>query len=432
MMTKRKAPLRNPRRSQEEIRRAERRGLPGTYAQGGGLYRKIDPQGRTRWVFRWRDRLPPVNAETATGKKAQHVLREKSIGPESRVSRRDAVRIARQYATEVAEGRDPIEEEHERKAAAAIKRARSVTFGRCCDEYIAAHRAGWRNAKHAQQWHNTLHQYCADLLDLPVSAVDTGLVMHCIEPEWSAKNETMSRVRSRIENVLDYAITREYRPGPNPAVWRGHLDKLLPPPSKVQRVEHHRALPYAEIGDFMTELRAVPTMAAKAMEFQILTCVRPGEACGVQWPEIDLQRATWTIPGDRMKAGKEHRVPLSGRAVAILAALPHGTDENVFFGQRLHTHIGIAATAKLLRELRPEVHQHGFRSTFRDWCGEQTAYAHDVVEMALAHRVGTATEVAYRRTDLFDKRRKLMEAWAQFCATPSAKGNVIPMQRERA
>ena len=299
-----------------------------------------------------------------------------------------------------------------------------MTFDGCAKAYIAAHEAAWRNPKHRQQWTNTLATYVSPVIgQLPVAAVDTGLVLKVVEPIWSKKPETASRVRGRIEVVLDWAKVRGYRDGENPARWRGHLDHLLPAKSKVRKVEHHAALPYAQVGAFMVGLREQPGIGARALEFLILTATRTGETLGAIWNEVDIAARLWTIPAARMKAGKDHRVPLSDAALTVLKqmhAIRHS--DYVFPGGRDRRPLSEMALLMLLRRMeRGNVTAHGFRSTFRDWAAERTSSPREVAEAALAHAIPDAVEAAYRRGDLFDKRRKLMAAWAEYCAKRPAR-----------
>ena len=267
---------------------------------------------------------------------------------------------------------------------------------------------------------------------LPVAVVDTAFVMRVIEPIWKEKTETANRVRGRIEAVLAWATVRGFRTGDNPARWKGHLDHLLPARTKVRKVEHHAALPYDEMPEFMVELRAREGMSARALEFVILTAARTGEVIGAIWAEVDLRAMVWTVPGTRMKSGRDHRVPLSNRAVEILAALPHEKkNEHVFIGARRGSPLSNMAMLQLMRDLRPGFVPHGFRSTFRDWCAERTNFPREVAEAALAHVVGDATERAYRRGDALEKRRALMDAWSRYCCSPPVKGEVLPLRRGR-
>jgi integrase len=309
------------------------------------------------------------------------------------------------------------------------------TFKATALAYIAAHRAGWRNAKHAQQWENTLETYAYPVFgDKHVRDVSKGDVLTVIEPLWSTKNETAVRVRSRIELVLAYAVQREYRPeGPNPARWRGNLDMALPAARKVANVEHFEAVPIDEAHAFMERLKVAAGMGARALEFAILTASRTGAVRAATWEEIDLATAVWTVPGPKMKSGRPHRVPLSPRAVELLQALPRfevaeGEPDLVFPGTKGKPLSDMSLTA-VMRRMGMSAVPHGFRSTFSDWCAERTATPAEVREMALAHAVGDKTEEAYRRGDLFEKRRELMTLWAKFLATPPPAGNVVAMNR---
>jgi integrase len=303
-----------------------------------------------------------------------------------------------------------------------------MTFREGAETYIAAHKAGWKNPKHAAQWPATLATYVYPVFgDLPVQAIDTGLVMKALEPIWTAKPETATRVRGRIESVIDWATARGYRQGENPARWRGHLENLFPKKSKVRRVEHHPALPYDEIGAFTASLRGQGGIGARALEFLILTAARTGEVIGARWDEFDLAQKVWTVPAERMKAGKEHRVPLSAPALAIVEAMRETREsEFVFPGGKRGKPLSNMAMLKLLKRMgRDDLTAHGFRSSFRDWAAESTGFPSEVVEMALAHMVGDKVEAAYRRGDLFAKRRQLMEAWARYCEARRVSGDVV-------
>jgi integrase len=297
------------------------------------------------------------------------------------------------------------------------------------ETYTAPHKAGWRNEKHKYQWPATLQAYAYPVIGaLPVQAVDTALVLRVLEAIWTSKSEAASRVRQRIENVLDFAKVRGYREGENPARWRGHLDKLLPARSRVRQVEHLAALPYPHLPDFLASLRQRDAVAARALEFLILTAARTGEVIGARWSEIDLLDKTWTIPADRMKARREHRVPLSARAIAILQdvqAAGQIVDEDayVFPGPRVGKPLSNMAFLMLLRRMQiDDLTVHGFRATFKTWASERTSFQNEIVEAALAHIVGDKVEQAYRRGDMFEKRRRLMQQWATFCtSTPIRK-----------
>jgi integrase len=302
-----------------------------------------------------------------------------------------------------------------------------MSFDECATAYIAAHRAGWRNIKHASQWTNTVTTYCSPIFGkLPVQLVDVGLVMKAIEPLWTTKPETAGRVRGRIERILDWAKVRGYRDGDNPARWRGHLDHLLPARSKVSRVKHHAALPYAEIPIFVAQLKSRDAVAARALELAILTATRTGEVIGAKWSEFDLQGRTWTIPAERMKGGREHRIPLSDAAMDVLELVSNPRlNECVFPGGQRTTLSNMALLMLLRRMDRTDITAHGFRSTFRDWVEEQTDTPRAVAEMALSHTIGNAVEAAYRRGDLFEKRRILMSKWANYCTTPRTGARIV-------
>jgi integrase len=320
------------------------------------------------------------------------------------------------------EGIDPIDARKAARADAALEAAKALTFKHAATAYIASHRAGWRNAKHAAQWESTLASYVEPVFgSVSVQAIDTGLVLKALEPIWKSKPETASRVRGRVEAILDWAKVRGYRDGDNPARWRGHLDKLLPKRSRVRAVKHHAALPYAELPDFLAALRAQDGIAARALEFTILTAARTGEAIGTKPEEIDTGDKVWTVPAERMKAKKEHRVPLSARVLAIVDEMNENrpaSNEFLFPGGKRGKPLSNMAMTTVLRRMgRGDLTVHGFRSTFRDWAAERTGYPREVVEMALAHAIGDKVEAAYRRGDLFEKRRRLMAEWARYCGT---------------
>jgi integrase len=321
------------------------------------------------------------------------------------------------------DGIDPLEDRKAKKAARALTAAKSMTFRECAEAFIAANEGAWKNAKHAAQWISTLVAYVYPKIgNLPVAAIDTGLVLKCVEPIWRDKTETASRVRGRIESILDWATVRKYRQGDNPARWTGHLEHVLPSKGKLAKVNHHAALPYAELPAFMVALRQREGVAARALEATVLTVSRTGEIIGGRWDEIDLDAKVWTIPAGRMKGDREHKVPLSERAIELLQTLP--TEEgnpHVFIGPRPGSGLSnMSMTAVLRRMGYGHVTVHGFRSSFRDWAAERTNYPNHVVEMALAHAIGDKVEASYRRGDLLAKRRQLMEAWAKYCTSPPA------------
>ncbi len=403
--------------------KAEKATNPGLLHDGGGLYLQITKAkagGATKsWLFRYK---------TAAGSS-----RWMGLGSLVDVSLAEARQKAGGARKLREQGVDPVEQRKAQRAQERLADAKSMTFDQCRDAYIAAHRAGWRNPKHRQQWTNTLATYVTPVFGrLPAQTIDVGLVMKVLEPIWSTKPETAGRVRGRIESILDWAKVRGYRAGENPARWRGHLDHLLPARAKVRKVKHHAALSYGEIGTFMTELRERGGVAAKALEFLILTAARTGEVTGATWSEIDLKARLWVIPGDRMKGGREHRVPLNAPAMAVLRHM--GTirqGDHIFPGDRRNMLSNMAMDMLLRRMGRDDVTVHGFRSTFRDWCGEATSFQREIAEAALAHVVGDETERAYRRGDALEKRRRLMDAWAEFCAKAPVTGTVVPLRSVR-
>jgi integrase len=386
------------------------------HTDGGGLYLQVTKGGARTWIYRFM-----LNRRA----------REMGLGPLHTVSLAEAREKARECRKLRLEGIDPIEARKAKRAEERLAEATAMTFQECAEAYIAAHKAGWKSPKHAKQWPSTLETYVYPVFGaLPVQAVDVGLIMKALEPIWQSKPETASRVRGRIEAVLDWATARGYRKGENPARWRGHLDKLLPARAKVRKVEHHAALPYPEVGEFIAALRGQGGVAARALEFLILTTARTGEVIGARWDEFDPGAKMWTVPAERMKAGKEHRVPLSGRALAIIEEMKAARVNDhpfVFPGGRQGRPLSNMAMLQLLRRMgRHGLTAHGFRSTFRDWAAEQTHFPTEVAEMALAHTVSDKVEAAYRRGDLVQKRRELMEAWARYCETRPG-GNIIPL-----
>ena len=402
--------------------RVDRLRAPGHYPDGNGLYLQISEAGTKSWCYRF----------TLAGR-----TREMGLGPYPAVTLADARKQAAEARRLKAAGIDPIDQRKVRLDALKAERARRITFDEAAKRYISAHASGWRNLKHAAQWRATLETYASPVFGAsPVEAVDTAQVLKALEPIWTTKSETASRVRGRIEAVLDWATTRGYRAGPNPARWKGHLDKLLPRRSKVRRVMHHAALPYAEIPAFMAMLRQQEGTAARALEFLIYTATRTSEAIGAAWDEIDFDNATWCIPSHRIKAGREHRVPLSPPALALLRAQQKVQREAdycgpfLFPGDKPGRPLSSMAMLMLLRRMgRDDITVHGFRSTFRDWAAERTNYPREVAEQALAHAISNKVEAAYRRSDLFDKRRRLMADWARFCTTASKTGAVVPLRR---
>ena len=323
------------------------------------------------------------------------------------------------YKAQLFDGIDPFEAREQSALANVEVEEPTVTFRLCAEAYHAAHKDGWRNTKHANQWINTLKTHVFPFIgDLAVNAIDANCVVRALEPIWKSKTETATRVRGRIETVLDWAKVKGYRVGENPARWTGHLENLLVKPSKVRKVEHHAALPFAEIGDFVARLKGQDGIAQLALEFTILVAARTSEVLNMTWQEVNLPAKIWTVPPERMKAHREHRVPLSDRACQILSLMEESAEyEYVFPGRKVGKPLSNMALLALLRRMgRGDLTVHGFRSTFRDWAGECTSHAREVAEMALAHVRSDKTEAAYARGDLFEKRRRLMAEWADYCS----------------
>jgi integrase len=401
-------------RNKLTVRTAATLSMPGKHSDGGGLYLRIDGEAgsiRRRWMMRfvWRNRT-----------------REMGLGGYPLVSLADA-RKARDVAEQlVRAGQDPIAVRVEAERANRAK----PTFGEIADALIEAKGPEWRNEKHRAQWRMTLKVYAAPLRSRPVEEIDTAAVLSVLQPIWKTKPETASRLRGRLETVIDAARAKGHVPAnnANPARWRGHLDKLLPKRSTLSR-GHHAALPYIEMPAFIADLRARAATAALALEFCILTASRSGEDYGARWNEVDLANKLWTVPAARMKAGREHRIPLSGRALSILRHLHEArTDEFVFPGQKANNPLSNMAMEMMLRRMKMRVTVHGFRSAFRDWAGNETIFARELAEAALAHMIGDKSEQAYRRGDALEKRRALMDAWSQFCE-PRVEGNPVASDR---
>ncbi|MBI3041472.1 MAG: integrase arm-type DNA-binding domain-containing protein [Betaproteobacteria bacterium] len=389
---------------------------PGLYCDGGGLYLQIAPSGSKTWIFRYRSPLT-------------RKLRDMGLGPLHSVALSEAREKAGAQRAALKSGLDPIAAKEEGTRRKAVEAAKVLTFSQCAVAYIDSHKAGWKSSKHADQWTNTIKTYAGPVIGaLPVQDVDTGLVLQVLEPIWSEKAETASRLRGRIECILDWAKARGYRSGENPARWKGHLNQLLPTLSKKHRVKHHKAMPFSEVGAFVARLRELSSVAARCLEFTILTAARTGEAIQAKPGEFDLNNATWTVPASRMKAKKEHRVPLSGRAVEIVREMLKLEQEFVFPSTHRGEPISNMTMLALLDRMEVDATVHGFRSSFRDWAAERTAFPHEVCEMALAHTIPNAAEAAYRRGDLFQKRAGLMKAWAEFLAAPPQAGEVIPLK----
>jgi integrase len=346
------------------------------------------------------------------------------LGPTSLVSLAEARIEAQECRKARYKGIDPIAQRAQGQDAVREKASQAMTFNQCSKAYIEAHEAGWRNPKHAAQWSSTLATYASPVLgNVTVDAIDTTLVLKVVETIWSTKTETAGRVRGRIEAVLDWARARGHRQGDNPARWRGHLDHLLPARAKLQPVIHHPALPYSKVGAFMFDLATQDTVASHGLQFQILTAARTGEVIGARWSEMDLDQKIWIVPGKRMKSGREHRIPLSSGALSLLKlALDYTLGEFVFPGAKLNHPLSNMAFLALLRRMkRNEITPHGFRSSFRDWAAESTSFSNEVAEMALAHSVTDKVEAAYRRGDLLETRKALMEEWSDFCRSSTKR-----------
>lgn len=399
--------------------------VPGWHAVGGvaGLGLQVAPAGARSWVLR----------VVVAGNR-----RELGLGGFPTVQLAAARERARQAREQIAQGVDPIQAKKAAHSALKAAQARAVTFKTLAEQYIEAHEASWKNSKHAAQWSSTLTQYAFPVLGpMLVADIDTPAVLRVLEAEpekgkgtlWATRTETASRLRGRLETILDYATTKGLREGPNPARWKGHLALTLPSKRKVAPVVHHKAIPVGEVGKFMARLRAAEGIGARALEFAILTAGRSGEVRGATWAEIDLPAKLWTVPAERMKAKREHRVPLSDAAVTLLEALPRREGCEVVFYSTKGSALSDMTLTAVLRRLKVDATAHGFRSTFRDWAAECTSYPAEVAEMALAHAVGNAVEAAYRRGDLFEKRRAMMGDWATFLAKPA--GAVVPMRNAR-
>lgn len=421
---------------------------PGRYADGGGLYLQVTAAKTKSWLLRF------MKAGRA---------REMGLGPLDLVSLSEARDAARDARKLLLAGVDPIEARRAARQDTQAATAKLTTFRECAEGYIEANKPGWKNPKHCDQWRMTLlgvdpkgrparNDYCKLIRDLPVAAIDDGLVMKVLQPIWNEKTETANRIRGRIENVLDRAKALKLRVGENPARWTGHLDQLLPKKSQVAPVENHPALPYSQLPDFMEDLRQREGFGARALEYTVLTAARTADTIGAMWTEIDQIEKLWTVPKDRIKGKKgarkrDHVVPLTSQALAILEDLPK--DEYLFPGGNPGEPLSNAAMAAVIDRMNEdrvkaglpkwmdpqqggrEIVPHGFRSTFKDWCTEETEYPNEMSEMALAHTLPDKVEAAYRRGNMREKRRRLMADWARFCGSKSGGGtNVVPLRRQ--
>jgi integrase len=392
---------------------------PGMLADGDGLYLQVSRANARSWVFRY----------FRNGKS-----REMGLGSLKAVGLAAARLKAAECRGMLADGIDPIAARDGERAQRAVEDARAITFDHCADAFIEAHSSAWKNQKHVAQWKATIRTYVSPVFgSLPVQAVDVALVMKVLEPIWTTKPETAARIRGRIESVLNWAKAREYRTGENPALWKGHLDNLLPARSKIAKVKHHAALPYDQTSQFIDALRRQDGIAPLALEFAILTAARTGEIIGARWDEIDLAEKVWAVPASRMKGGREHRVPLSAEALAVLNKVGEGESEDFVFSGRKKSPLSNMALLMLLRRMgHDKLTAHGFRSTFRDWAAERTNFPNEVVEMALAHTISSKVEAAYRRGDLFEKRHRLMTEWAKFATKAQGTSVILPLREKTA
>ncbi|MEK8047728.1 tyrosine-type recombinase/integrase [Ideonella margarita] len=365
-----------------------------------GLYLYVNEGGGRSWVLR-----------TMVGSKRRHI----GLGGFPDVPLAAAKERARQLKLDIAQGRDPVEERRAAKHRLVASQVAAMSFQRAAERYIEAHGDSWKSDKHRAQWVSTLVTYAYPVIGvLDVKDVAQQHVLEVLEPIWKTKNETASRLRGRIEVVLDWASVRGHRSGENPARWKGHLDKLLPAPGKIHRVEHHRAMPIEEVSAFMLRLAQHGSVSAMALTFLVLTAGRSGEVRGATWSEIDFENSVWTVPADRMKAGKEHRVPLSDDALRVLNCVPRVANCDCIFPSTRGGPLSDMALTQLMRRMGVDAVPHGFRSTFRDWAGEKTNYPREVAEMALAHTIQNQVEAAYRRGDALERRRQMMTDWSRF------------------
>lgn len=393
---------------------------PGWYPDGAGLYLQVTSPTSKSWVYRYQ----------ISGKERRHGLGSYDKNDRTLEWARREVEKCKEIR---GNGYDPIEYKKAKELEKNLLETKSITFKECALAYIESHKLGWKNAKHESQWRNTLETYTYSIIgDLSVQDIDIGLVMDVLEPIWFEKTETASRVRQRIENILDWATVKGYRAGDNPALWRGRLDKLLPKRTKVQKPKHFEAMDYRDVPEYFRSLRKRDTVATRALAFTILTAARNGEARAVTTDELDSKDKVWTIPDTRMKADREHRVPLSAEALKIIKEMEpfkRHTDNYIFPGQAHSKPISEPSLLKVVKQHDKTLTVHGFRSSFRDWCAEQTSYPREVAEAALAHAVKDKTEAAYQRGDMFEKRRKLMDAWSNYCLNSKSTAEVVPIKR---
>jgi integrase len=390
--------------------------IPGRHPDGNGLYLQVINPSNVSWLFRYR-----------YGGRERYA----GLGPLHTIGLADARERAKQARTLLLDGVDPLEQRKAAKVQRALEAARSMSFEQAARAWHAQHERAWKNPKHTLNTLNSLVTYAFPKIGaLPVGAIGTGEVLRVLEPIWHDKTDTASRLRGRIEAILAWAQVRGYRSGDNPARWSSHLDQTLPAPSKVTKVAHHPALPYRELPAFLAELRQQKGVGARALEFLILTCARTGEAIGARWDEFDFDAGIWVIPEQRMKSGRTHRVPLAPRSLEILRSVyREANNPYVFIGAKAGAGLSDMALTTVLRRMgRTAITVHGFRSTARDWMAEQTSFAREICEMALAHAIGDKTEAAYLRSDLLAKRFALANAWASYCTRQPGEGEVVPLR----
>ena len=399
-----------------EVRRLTK---PGLHAVGGatGLHLQVSETGARSWTLRI---------------KIGDKRRDLGLGAFRDVPLAKAREKAREKREAIGKGIDPLAEKRALRARLAAAAAKAVTFDQCAARVVEMKRAEFKSPKHAAQWPTTLATYASPVIgSLPVDEIELGHISEVLNPIWTTKTETATRLRQRIEAVLDYATVHGLRSGPNPATWKGNLDKVLAKPAKLKKVQHHPALPIDEMPAFVAALRQRDGVAARCLEFVVLTACRSGEARGARWSEIDLATKLWTVPPERMKAGKPHRVPLSAQALALLEALPRMAGTDLVFPAPRGGQLSDMSLLAVMRRMGVDAVPHGMRSTFRDWCSERTAYPRDVAEMALAHAISDKVEAAYRRGDLMEKRRRMMAEWATFCTIPRPAGEVVALASVR-
>jgi integrase len=402
---------------------------PGRYNDGGGLYLQVSGAAAAKsWIFRFR--LPGH-----TSKNGKPLSREMGLGSLYTTGLKDARIKAAQQRLVLVDHIDPLEAQRERRLRNRLEAATAMTFRQVAEAYIAAHRAGWRNVRHAEQWPLSLGAYAFPIFgDVPVQAIDTALVLKVLQPIWTTKPETASRLRGRIELILGYAKAVGYRTGENSARWRDHLDKLLPRVSKIHKVKHHAAMDYTNVAAFMAELDQRSTIAARALQFLVYTAARTGEVTGAKWSEIDGTARVWSISADRMKANRPHRVPLSDGAMAVLGQMKLIRKNDCIFPGEKGEHLSRTSMKMLRRRMGvgDEVTIHGFRASFKTWATERTSFPHEVIEAALAHATGDKVEQAYQRSDMFEKRKRLMAAWSEFCGRQQKQADVVQLRASGA